>query len=90
VDEDGLFWPINYFSTSDRKLIPAEDKIALAFGVGASHQDSSQIERLIALRISSDYIQVISLSTIYLELTGEESNIREGGAHGSGLPPGDG
>lgn len=79
-----------FFSTGDRKLIPAEDQIALAFGVGASHQDSSQVERLIVLRTSSDYIQVISLSTIYLKLTGEESNNREGGAHRSGLPPGNG
>lgn len=78
VAADGLFWAINYFYPGDTKLIPADDQIALTFGIGASHQDAEQVERLIALRVSSDGIQLAGLPPVYLELTGDESNNWEG------------
>jgi hypothetical protein len=64
VDADGLFWAINYFYPGDTKLIPAEDRIALTFGIGASHQDAEQVERLVAFEITSGGIQLAGLPPI--------------------------
>jgi hypothetical protein len=78
VDPEGLFWAINYFYPGDTKLVPADDQIAIEFGIGESHLIAEQVERLVALQISSEGIQLAGLPPIYLELTGEESNNWEG------------
>ncbi len=74
VDETGIFWAINYFYPRDTKLKPAEDQIALDYGIGKTHQDEEQVERLIAFDFGEDGIQLAGLPPIYLELEGETKN----------------
>ncbi|MDY6873507.1 MAG: hypothetical protein SVR81_06015 [Chloroflexota bacterium] len=78
ADADGVFWAINYFYPGDTKLIPAEDQIAMDYGIGASHQSAEQVERLIAFQITTEGIKLSDLPPIYLELTSGESNNWEG------------
>jgi len=77
VDEDGIFWAINYFYPGDTKLKPGEDKIATAFGIGTTHQSAEQVERLVAFQVGEDAITLAGIPSIYLTLD-EESNNWEG------------
>ncbi len=78
VDNDGTFWAINYFFPGDTKLKPAEDQIELKFGIGLTHQNADQVERLIELQITDDGIQLTDTSPTYLTLTSDEANNWEG------------
>lgn len=77
VDEDGVFWAINYFYPGDTKLESAEDQIALEYGIGTTHQSAEQVERLVAFQFQEDAITLAGIAPIYLEL-GEETNNWEG------------
>jgi hypothetical protein len=78
VAADGSFWAINYFYPGDTKLKPAEDQIALDFGIGLTHQSTEQVERLIEMQITDEGIQLMDVTPIYLTLTSDESNNWEG------------
>lgn len=78
VNADGTFWAINYFFPGDIKLKPAEDQIALEFGIGLTHQTAEQVERLIELQILDGDIRLVDVSPIYLTLTSDEANNWEG------------
>lgn len=78
ADADGVFWAINYFFPGDTKLIPADDQIAIEYGIGASHQNAEQVERLVAFEITNEGIKLADLPPIYLELTSDEANNWEG------------
>ena len=67
-EADGLFWAINYFFPGDTKLKPGTDEIAVEFGLGETHQDAEEVERLIALRITDDGVTLAGLPPVYLSL----------------------
>lgn len=77
-DSTGIFWVINYFFPGDKELAPGPDRIALEFGVGASHKGAIQVERLVALEISEDAISLADYQPIYLELDGNTARNWEG------------
>ena len=78
ADSEGEFWAINFFFPGDTKLKPGPDQIAAAYGLGVSHQDQAQVERLITLRIERDQITLVDTSPIYLKLSGVISRNWEG------------
>ncbi len=78
ADETGFFWAINYFFPGDTKLQPGPDSIALSYGLGLSHQDAEQVERLVAYQITEDRILLADLDPIYLTLTDDEARNWEG------------
>lgn len=78
VAEDGTFWAINYFYPGDTKLLPGEDQIALAYGIGVTHQTAEQVERLVEMQITGAGVILLDTAPIYLELDSEESNNWEG------------
>ena len=67
-DVDGLFWAINYFYPGDTKLKPGTDEIAVEYGLGETHQEMEQVERLVALQITDEEITFAGIAPIYLEL----------------------
>ena len=67
-DADGIFWAINYFYPGDTKLKPGTDEIAVEYGLGDTHQELDQVERLIALQITEEGITFAGIAPIYLEL----------------------
>ena len=67
-DADGIFWAINYFYPGDTKLKPGTDEIAVEYGLGGTHQELDQVERLIALQITDEGITFAGLAPIYLIL----------------------
>lgn len=75
-DADGLVWAINYFYPGDTKLKPGTDEIAVEFGLGESHQELEQVERLIALQITGEGITFAGLAPIYLELNTDYDDSR--------------
>jgi hypothetical protein len=74
VDEEGRFWAINYYFPGDTKLKPAEDQIALAYGMGTTHQYADAVERLVAFEFSEEGIQLAGLPPMYLALEGDTKN----------------
>jgi len=77
-DAEGGFWAINYFFPGDTKLKPALDQIAVDFGLGESHQNQNQVERLLPFQITEDGVRLADRPPIYLELAGEISRNWEG------------
>lgn len=67
-DAAGIFWAINYFYPGDTKLKPGVDEIAVAYGLGESHQGAEEVERLIALQITAEGVTLAGLPPIYLAL----------------------
>ena len=65
---DGLFWVINYFYPGDTDLKPHIDEIAVEYGLGESHKEMEQVERLVALQITDEGIAFAGIAPIYLEL----------------------
>lgn len=78
VDAEGEFWVINYFFPGDTKLLPSTDKISLNYGLGASHVDADQVERLVALKLCDEGIVVVDRKPLYLTLTGDTARNWEG------------
>ncbi len=74
VDDDGIFWAINYFYPGDTKLKPADDQIALEYGIGMTHQSAEQVERLVAFQFQEGAITLAGIAPIYLALEEESSN----------------
>jgi len=77
-DTLGFVWAINYFFPGDTQLHPGLDGIAETYGLGCSHRDASQVERLVVLEIRPDGIVLADEPPIYLELTGDTSRNWEG------------
>lgn len=78
VADDGTFWAINYFYPGDTKLLPGDDQIALTYGIGLTHQNAEQVERLVEMQITADGVILVETAPIYLELDSEESFNWEG------------
>jgi len=74
VDDDGVFWAINYFYPGDTKLKPMDDQIALEYGIGTTHQSAEQVERLVAFQFREDTVTLAGIAPIYLALEEESSN----------------
>lgn len=79
VDAEGRFWVMNYFYPPERgKLNPAPDSLMLDSGVGASHRQTSVVERLVEYRITPSGIVRTPTPPIWLTLTGEDGRNWEG------------
>ena len=66
TDKQGEFWAVNYFFPGNaKKLKPDLDQIAIKFGLGVSHQDQDQVERLIALKFDGDRIILADKPPVY-------------------------
>jgi hypothetical protein len=78
ADQTGAFWAINYFFPGDEDLLPAEDQIALIYGIGLSHFTSETVERIIKLRVDKNGIVLVDQEPIYLELLKDDSRNWEG------------
>lgn len=74
VDDDGIFWAINYFYPGDTMLKPGEDQIAAEFGIGTTHRSAEQVERLVAFQVGEDAITLAGIPPVYLTLDEETSN----------------
>ena len=48
LDENGVFWAINYFFPGDTKLEAAVDPLDETYGQGATHSTMPGVERLVA------------------------------------------
>lgn len=77
-DEYGAFWAVNYFFPCDTKLRPADDRIAVSYGVGATHLESETVERIIKLVIDDQGIHIADQEPMYLELLEDDSRNWEG------------
>ena len=71
-DEADRFWVINYFFPGERrKLNPAVDSLALAFGTGVTHSRYRAVERLVELQYRPEGIVRTETPPLLLELEGE-------------------
>ncbi len=70
VDDDGIFWVINYFWPGDQLLQPIPDPIVARWGAGESHSQSAVVERLLPMRYSPEGITLADLPPVQLELIG--------------------
>ena len=77
-DSRGEFWAINTFFPGDAKLKPAQDQVAVDFGIGMSHRDENQVERLLAFIITDNGIEQVDRLPVYLALSGNISRNWEG------------
>ncbi len=79
VDATGTFWVSNYLWPGERRLLqPTADAFAERFGVGASHQGSATVERLLPLSITESGIGAADRPPIYLALDPEAGRNWEG------------
>ena len=78
ADASGQFWAVNFFFPGDTYLDPALDPIAQTFGIGLSHLEADQVERVLAFVIEEDGIKLADQEPFYLELSGDEARNWEG------------
>jgi len=79
VDESGKFWAINYFYPGDnKKLNPALDSCIINYGIGKSHLNLDQVERLVEFQITQDRIVLVDKPPIYIKLIENVSRNWEG------------
>lgn len=69
-DSSGKFYALNYLYLGDiNKLKPAEDSIAIKYGIGISNNPQRGIERIIQFQILEDKIIFGDQLPVYLELS---------------------
>lgn len=78
VDGNGRFWVINYFYPGDTDLRPATDPLSEQFGLGATHQQHKQVERLVELQLGAEAITLTGAPPIQLQLPDDEARNWEG------------
>ena len=67
---DGKFWVINYMYSGDwQDFKPAEDEETKKFGIGNSHKNSLNIERLLEFQISDSFIYRTETPPVLIELS---------------------
>ncbi len=78
-DSTGRFWAINYFYPGDReRLNPAPDSLALTHGMGATHQQSEAVERLVEFQYTPHGIRRTERPPIPLRLAKADARNWEG------------
>ncbi len=75
IDDDGVFWAINYFYVGEDFLATESDPIFEQYGMGASQAEFDGYERLIALQYRDGSIELADSTPIQLLMT-EDSNGR--------------
>ncbi|MBP6806289.1 MAG: hypothetical protein KA362_19410 [Chloroflexi bacterium] len=78
VDGNGRFWVINYFYPGDTDLRPQTDPLGEQFGLGATHQQHEQVERLVELQLGAEAITLTGAPPIQLQLPDDEARNWEG------------
>jgi hypothetical protein len=73
-DEDGYFWAINYFYPGDTDLSVEADPLVEQYGLGPTHAQYEQVERLVAFQYDGERIVLVDTYPIYLELVDEARN----------------
>ncbi len=73
VDND-KFYVINYFWPGDAQYYkPATDKIKQKWGIGKTHSENENVERILELKINSDNISLSETPPVYLKLLGNNT-----------------
>lgn len=68
IDENNQFWALNIFWPGEFWLLPLDDPIADRYGEGATHANSSGVERLLKLDYSPQGITLVDQPPVLLEL----------------------
>ena len=85
-DSEGAFWVMNYFFPGDAGLRVAEDPLMGIYGTDETHVLEAQVERLVALAVTTDGIILRDEPPVYLILDGDVARNWEGIARfGSGF-----
>ena len=75
IDKNNRFWVINYFFPGDRNVLkPSNDILALKYGNGPSHSNSSRVERLIEYEIKNRKVSLTKSAPIEIELEGKKTS----------------
>lgn len=68
MDQEGIFWVMNYFFPGDSHLAVKQDPLAARYGLGESHHLSEPVERLVKFRSTSERIELLDEAPLYLSL----------------------
>ncbi|MBE0671243.1 MAG: hypothetical protein IH588_11690 [Anaerolineales bacterium] len=74
LSSEDEFWGINYFPPSNDELIPTSDPISSMYGIGKSHTQYPQVERLVKFIFSEDGITLADSAPIPFVLTEDARN----------------
>ncbi len=79
-DKNGKFWVINYLYPGDKPAInPTEDLLISRYGIGRTHLEAEEVERLVELKIENGAITITGRAPVYFQLeTGKSSRNWEG------------
>jgi hypothetical protein len=75
IDENGVFWAINYFFPGEQFLNVEVDPIFEEYGIGESHTEFDSVERLVPYQYTDEGITFADIEPIQLLMT-EDSNGR--------------
>lgn len=79
VDADGRFWVTNYFYPGERDvLVPATDSLRLQSNIGATHDTSDVVERLVEYEYRGSEIVRTETPPLWLKLDGGTGRNWEG------------
>lgn len=78
ADSGNNFWVINYFFPGDTDLAANHDPLIEKYGVGPSHAQHPQIERLVEMTYSPEGITLTDTAPIQLELESDDARNLEG------------
>lgn len=80
MDENGNFWVINYFYPGEKKKMKlCPDLLVKKFGIGKTHNENEQVERLVEFHFDGESIRLTDTPPIQLVLEkNSESNNWEG------------
>ena len=71
MDQDGIFWAINYFFPGDRHLAVEEDPLSAQFGLGESHLLYEPVERIVRFKLTQEGFILVHEAPLYLNLLKE-------------------
>lgn len=74
LDENGCFWVINYFYAGDKQLAPDIDPLAEMYGEGATHAQSTTVERLVEFQFTENGLTRTQTPPIGLQLASAARN----------------
>lgn len=75
MDQDSVFWAINYFFPGDRHLAVEEDPLSAQYGLGESHLLYEPLERIVKFQLTQEGFILLHEAPLYLNLL-EENEAR--------------
>jgi hypothetical protein len=73
LDEDGMFWVINYFFPGEDFLAAEVDPLVEMYGEGPTHAEYDGVERLVAMQVAEEGIVLVETAPIQLEMLGVDT-----------------